>query len=91
MAGLIGALGAKRFGLPGVLLCIPIGIVVGAVNGAQFNFLRIPSFIVTLAMMVILRALVLIISGGFAVYLDQVSAAELAALIWIGRSPRSRS
>ena len=88
MAGLIGALGAERFGLPGVLLCIPIGIVIGSVNGALFNFLRIPSFIVTLAMMVILRALVLIISGGFAVYLDQVSAAELAALIWIGRFPQ---
>ena len=88
MAGLIGALGAERFGLPGVLLCIPIGIVIGAVNGALFNFLRIPSFIVTLAMMVILRALVLIISGGFAVYLDQVSAAELTALIWVGRFPQ---
>jgi ribose transport system permease protein len=84
----LGALGAQWFGLPGVLLGIPAGIIIGLVNGTLFNKLRIPSFIVTLAMMVILRAIVAIISGGFAVYLDQVNATGLAALTWLGRFPQ---
>lgn len=88
MAGLVGAVGAQWFGLAGVLLCILTGAGIGFLNGLLFNWLRIPSFIVTLAMMVIVRALVTIISGGFAVYLDQVHASELAFLNWLGRFPQ---
>ena len=68
MACLMGALGAQWLGLPGVLLGILVGAAIGLFNGALFNFLRIPSFIVTLAMMVISTCTVAIISGGFAVY-----------------------
>jgi ribose/xylose/arabinose/galactoside ABC-type transport system permease subunit len=88
MACMIGAYGAQWLGLPGVLLGVAAGVAIGFVNGVLFNFLRIPSFIVTLAMMVILRAIVAIISGGFAVYLDQVNASGLAALTWVGRFPQ---
>lgn len=88
LACLIGAYGAQWFGIAGVLLCIPTGIAVGFVNGVLFDRLRIPSFIVTLAMMVILRAVVAIVSGGFAVYLDQVNSSGLGALTWIGRYPQ---
>lgn len=87
MACLVGALGAQHLGLAGVLIGVPAGAAIGFLNGVLFNYLRIPSFIVTLAMMVILRALVAIISGGFAVYLDQVNATDLAALTWVGRFP----
>lgn len=88
LACLIGAHGAQWFGIWGVLLCVPTGVAVGAVNGLLFDRLRIPSFIVTLAMQVILRALVAILSGGFAVYLDQVNNSGLGLLNWIGRYPQ---
>ena len=88
MASLIGALGAQQFGLPGLLLGVFTGTVIGVINGALFTFLKIPSFLVTLGTMVILRALVAIISGGFAVYLDQVNAAGLEFLTWLGRFPQ---
>ena len=88
MASLIGALGAQQFGVVGLLLGVLAGIVIGAINGAIFTFLKIPSFLVTLGMMVILRALVAIISGGFAVYLDQVNAPGLELLTWLGRFPQ---
>jgi ribose transport system permease protein len=57
-------------------------------NGLLFNYLKIPSFIVTLATMVILRALVAIISGGFAVYLDQANSPGLEIISWLGRFPQ---
>jgi ribose/xylose/arabinose/galactoside ABC-type transport system permease subunit len=88
LACLVGALGAQWLGFPGILLGILTGTAIGFLNGILFDRLRIPSFIVTLAMMVILRALVAIISGGFAVYLDQVNAGGLALLNWIGRFPQ---
>jgi ribose transport system permease protein len=88
MACLIGALGAERFGPAGVILGIVTGALVGCVNGALFNYLKIPSFIVTLATMVILRALVAIISGGFAVYLDETNAPGLEFISWLGRFPQ---
>ena len=87
MACIAGAYGAQWFGLPGVLLTIPTGVLIGFANGMLFDRLRIPSFIVTLAMMVILRAALAIISGGFAVYLDQVNASGLGVLTWVGRFP----
>jgi len=48
------------------LLALPIalltGLIMGAVNGSLFSFLKIPSFIVTLCMLFILRGLILIIT-----------------------------
>jgi ribose transport system permease protein len=88
MASLMGAIGAQWCGLPGLLLGPATGMFVGLINGALFDVLRIPSFIATLATMVILRALVAIVSGGFAIYLDQVSAPGLELLTWLGRFPQ---
>jgi ribose transport system permease protein len=89
LACLIGALSAQWIGFPGIVLGgIATGTAIGFLNGVLFDRLRVPSFIVTLAMMVILRAVVAIISGGFAVYLDQVNASGLALLNWIGRFPQ---
>lgn len=88
MAALIGALAAERMGPVGVIFGVLTGVAIGYVNGVLFNYLKIPSFIVTLATMVILRALVAIISGGFAVYLDQANAPGLEIISWIGRFPQ---
>ncbi len=87
LAGLCGALAAQQFGLPGLLVGVIVGTVIGFANGLLFAGLRIPSFIATLAAMVILRAIVSIASGGFAVYLDQVNAEGLEFLQTIGRFP----
>jgi len=70
-AGLIAALGSQHFGMPGLLLGIVAGTLVGIANGGVFAFLKIPSFIVTLASMIILRGALNIVSGGQAVYTDQ--------------------
>jgi ribose/xylose/arabinose/galactoside ABC-type transport system permease subunit len=88
LACFVGALGARWIGFPGIFLGVATGTAIGVVNGYLFDRLRVPSFIVTLAMMVILRAVVAIISGGFAVYLDQVNASGLGMLNWIGRFPQ---
>lgn len=46
------AMGVSAFGLvPGVLIGLASGAAVGAINGALVAFVRIPSFLVTLAMM----------------------------------------
>ncbi len=88
MCSLIGALGMQKFGVTGMLLAILTGASVGTINGLLFNILRIPSFIVTLATLVILRALIAIISGGFAVYLDQTKSPGFDFLTWLGRFPQ---
>lgn len=85
---LVGALAAQHFGPIGVLAGVATGGVVGIINGSLFHYLKIPSFIVTLATMVIIRALVAIVSGGFAVYLDQASAPGLEFIAWLGRFPQ---
>ncbi|NTV38373.1 MAG: ABC transporter permease [Demequinaceae bacterium] len=46
------AMGVSSFGLvPGILIGLAAGAAVGAINGALVAMLRIPSFLVTLAMM----------------------------------------
>jgi ribose transport system permease protein len=88
MACLVGALGAQHLGPAGVILGVIAATGIGFINGILFNTLKVPSFIVTLATMVILRALVAIVSGGFAVYLDQANAPGLEIISWLGRFPQ---
>jgi ribose transport system permease protein len=49
---------------PVIALLFALGIVVGLVNGACTTLLRVPSFIVTLAMLLILNGLVFLWTGG---------------------------
>lgn len=86
LASLIGAIGAKNFGPIGLFLGIVAGVWIGIVNGLIFAGLKIPSFIATLSTMIILRAFVQIISGGFAVFLDYTEGME--PLFWLGAFPQ---
>jgi ribose/xylose/arabinose/galactoside ABC-type transport system permease subunit len=86
-AGMIAAEGALHFGMPGLLLGIVTGTLVGIANGSVFAFLRIPSFIVTLASMIILRAALSIVSGGQAVYTDQSQSGTVGWLTTAGQYP----
>lgn len=52
LASVLTAMSLAHFGLvPGVLVGLAVGMTVGAINGALVAFARIPSFLVTLAMM----------------------------------------
>lgn len=54
--------------LVGVLLTIAFGGLMGFVNGLNTTLLKIPSFIATLAMMLIAEGLALVISGSTPIY-----------------------
>ncbi|MBL3685612.1 ABC transporter permease [Leucobacter zeae] len=61
---LIGQDDAKS--LPILLLLVAIGVIVGVVNGLVTTLLRVPSFIVTLGMMLVLYGGVMWLTGGAA-------------------------
>jgi ribose/xylose/arabinose/galactoside ABC-type transport system permease subunit len=75
------AVGASAIGIPGLALGLLVGLLTGLLNGAIFSYIRIPSFIVTLGTMVILRAAIQIISGGEAIYLSDSSANGATAFL----------
>ncbi|ANS78338.1 Ribose ABC transport system, permease protein RbsC [Serinicoccus hydrothermalis] len=52
--------------LPGLLLMLALGALVGVVNGLATTILRVPSFIVTLGTMLALSGLVFYLTGGAA-------------------------
>ncbi|WP_353808098.1 ABC transporter permease [Agromyces sp. SYSU T00194] len=60
-----------NMGLPvwvGVLGGIATGVLMGAINGVNITFFRLPPFIATLAMMMIAQGLALVISGVRPIY-----------------------
>jgi ribose transport system permease protein len=52
----------------GILVTLALGAGLGAINGLFIAFLRLPPFLVTLAMLSIARSMTLIVSNGEAVY-----------------------
>nr|WP_297351416.1 multiple monosaccharide ABC transporter permease [uncultured Caldimonas sp.] len=70
VCGFIGALAAvlmvryEMHFLPAALLCLAAGAVIGGIQGGFVAFLRIPSFIVTLAGMLVFKGLALAILQG---------------------------
>ncbi len=69
----LGALGMLWFGDAGLILGVLAGGLVGMVNGLIISLLRIPSFVTTLAMLIIVRAVVIIVSDGTAIYITDHS------------------
>lgn len=68
-----GAFGMRVFGDVGLICGVLAGGFVGLANGLIFSILKIPSFATTLAMLIIVRALVIIISDGTSFYLTDGS------------------
>lgn len=70
VAGAVGAIAAVlmvRYGVPSVpavLICLAVGGLIGAAQGAFVAYLKIPSFIVTLAGMLVFKGLALAILQG---------------------------
>ena len=69
----LGALGMLWFGDAGLVLGVFAGGLVGMVNGLIISLLKIPSFVTTLAMLIIVRAVVIIVSDGTAIYITDGS------------------
>ena len=69
----LGALGMLWFGDAGLVLGVAAGALVGTINGLVISLLKIPSFVTTLAMLIIVRAVVIIISDGTSIYLTDGS------------------
>ncbi|WP_224164927.1 ABC transporter permease [Vibrio penaeicida] len=67
----IGAMGMMYFGDVGLVLGVVAGMFIGAINGLIISVLKIPSFVTTLAMLIILRALLIIISDGSSIYITE--------------------
>lgn len=70
-------------GLPlafGVVAGILAGAVIGLINGLLISYLRIPSFIATLAMMMVAQGLALVISGTKPIYFNDTPGFSQLAL-----------
>jgi ribose transport system permease protein len=63
--GVITALGIKQFGFAaGILSGLLVGVVIGVINGLLVAYSKVPSLIVTLGMMTVLRGVSLLITNG---------------------------
>ncbi|MBZ6075062.1 multiple monosaccharide ABC transporter permease [Microvirga puerhi] len=70
IVGFIGGLAAVlmvQFGfhfIPTIVICLLVGALIGAIQGYWVAFLKVPSFIVTLAGMLVFKGLLLSLLGG---------------------------
>ena len=91
----LGALGMLWLGDAGLVLGIFAGGLVGMANGLIISLLKIPSFVTTLAMLIIVRALVIIVSDGTAIYITDssvtggtnITSVEAPWLLSMGKFP----
>lgn len=60
--GMVGAAISKDMGFAGLLLGIPVGGLLGLVTGLIYTYMKIPSFIVTLAMQMAVRGMTILYS-----------------------------
>jgi len=73
VSGFVGAVAAvlmveyKLHFVPAALICLTLGAVIGAAQGYWVAFFKIPSFIVTLAGMLVFKGLALAVLGGSSV------------------------
>ncbi len=70
LAAVVGAL-MMSHGVPvilAVLIVLVLGVCIGFLNGVCINYLEIPPMITTLGMMISIRGVVYVISGGMPVY-----------------------
>ncbi len=62
-----------NYGIPpffAMLLALLVGGIIGLINGVSVAHVKIPPFIITLAMMTIVRGIAFVITGGYPVYID---------------------
>src|SRR6476659_1963902 len=73
VAGFIGAVAAilivrlEMHFIPATILCLALGALIGAAQGYWVAYFKVPSFIVTLAGMLVFKGLTLALLGGMSV------------------------
>jgi len=92
LADAVGAmlLGGENRIIP-ILICLGLAILIGAINGAGVAFLRIPPFIMTLGMMILLTGAIFIFAktSGFAspilryLSVEKVGNIPMLIIIWL--------
>lgn len=79
LSGTLGAMAANAFGLPALLLAVPVGLACGTANGWLVGRAGFQPIVATLGMLLTVKGLALLVSNdGQAVPLD--AAADAAAL-----------
>ncbi|PYE22021.1 monosaccharide ABC transporter membrane protein (CUT2 family) [Rhizobium sp. PP-CC-3A-592] len=76
---------ALQAGLPWplvILMMLALGAGIGAIHGFFIAYEKIPSFIVTLAGLSIIRGLALLITGGYSIPVDPASTFTLIGRAW---------
>jgi len=70
--------------LPGILLCVPVAVAVGLVNGVLVRLLKAPSVLVTLGVSSLLQGLAYSLSRGMQIFLDDRAMPELpGVIVWV--------
>jgi ribose transport system permease protein len=92
LADAVGAMlmGGQNRLLP-ILICLGLAILIGAINGAGIAFLRIPPFIMTLGMMILLTGVIFIYAktSGFSspvlryLSIQKIGVIPILLIIWI--------
>lgn len=78
--GMFGAAMAEKMGFAGLLIGIPVGGIIGLVTGLIYTYMKIPSFIVTLAMQMAVRGLTILYSHSNPIPLDR-------SVLFMGKYP----
>ncbi len=91
----MAALGMLWFGELGLLVGIFSAVFIGVLNGTIFSLFKISSFVTTLAMLIIVRAVLVIVSDGRSIYVsDQpmsnsnITSIEAKWLLDLGQFPQ---
>ncbi|HLH65262.1 MAG TPA: ABC transporter permease [Solirubrobacteraceae bacterium] len=80
LTSVIAAWGAERFGQGAVFLALPCGLAAGILNGLIVAYLRLPSFLTTLASSFAFAGVALAISGGFPITLQATATTQAHVL-----------
>lgn len=67
-----------------VVLCLLVGVLVGAFNGLLILAFRLSAFIVTLGMLIVLRGLQVGLTGGQNLFDIPPSFTDLGSAVWLG-------
>ena len=69
LCAVCAALLTHSFGQAAVLIALPLGLLIGLLNGVIISYIKLPSFLVTLGTSFAFAGIALLLSGGFPVQL----------------------
>jgi ribose transport system permease protein len=81
LTSVVAAIAAQHWGAAAVFVVLPLGVVLGFINGVVISWLRLPSFLVTLGSSFIFAGIALAISGGFPEQLPLGGSATVTSML----------